>query len=227
MTAVLTRGRPPRVPIVILSGTVILYGTVVSTVAPAEHDWKLLSNWALILICIGTLHMGGVHTWCWWKEVGRSLVSPAALRGGLPSGVLLGVFLTVGWLAGQSAGVELVTTELNASLWLALLRLFVIASIGTVLFEEVLFRGVLYDCLPHPVALSAVVFGVWHIGPAMSLVDGVEPTPLRTALVIVFVLSVLAVGVYWAWLRRRTGGIGAAFWSHLLVAVLPKLVVAL
>ncbi len=96
--------------------------------------------------------------------------------------------------------------------------------LGTVVWEEVAFRGVLLAVLTRvlsvraAVAVSAVVFGVWHVRPTLSalaangLVDGAVLTGLA---VLLGCAATAAAGVVLAWLRLRTGSLLAPALLHL------------
>lgn len=73
--------------------------------------------------------------------------------------------------------------------------------VGTVLTEELLFRGVL-DAASK--ALSPVFFGLWHIHPARAAGDTVIGTVVATT----------AAGVVFSWLRARSGSVLAPALLH-------------
>lgn len=73
--------------------------------------------------------------------------------------------------------------------------------VGTVLTEELLFRGVLDAASP---ALSPIFFGLWHIHPARAAGDTVVGTVVATA----------AAGVVFSWLRARSGSVLAPALLH-------------
>ena len=73
--------------------------------------------------------------------------------------------------------------------------------VGTVLTEELLFRGVLDSASP---ALSPIFFGLWHIHPARAAGDPVVGTVVATA----------AAGVVFSWLRARSGSVLAPALLH-------------
>jgi len=95
--------------------------------------------------------------------------------------------------------------------------------LGTALFEEVAFRGVLLAvwlrCCPPKVAVlaSSVVFGLWHIAPtAVSLdLNSIAPTTLAGLAAILggVVLTTLA-GLGFTWLRRRSDSLLAPLLAH-------------
>lgn len=73
--------------------------------------------------------------------------------------------------------------------------------VGTVLTEELLFRGVL-DAL-SPVA-SPIFFGLWHIHPARAAGDTAAGTVAATTV----------AGVMFSWLRARSGSVLAPMLAH-------------
>ncbi len=102
----------------------------------------------------------------------------------------------------------------------ALLRI----PLGTVLWEEVAFRGVLLAVLARlasrssAVAGSALLFGVWHIRPTLDglaanrIVEGAVPT---AGLVLLACLGTAAAGVLFSWMRLRSGSLVAPVLLHL------------
>ncbi len=102
-------------------------------------------------------------------------------------------------------------------------------------WEEVAFRGVLLAVLTRvlslraAVAVSAVVFGVWHVRPTLSalaangLVDGTVLTGLA---VLLGCAATAAAGVVLAWLRLRTGSLLAPALLHLATNSLGALAAA-
>ncbi len=100
-----------------------------------------------------------------------------------------------------------------------LIRALVLIPLGTVLAEELAFRGVLHApavrVLPVRAALvvTSVVFGLWHVVTALGSQTVTAPTPwVAVAGVVAFTaLSGLLLG----WLRHRTGSILAPMGLHL------------
>src|SRR6266540_4365235 len=97
--------------------------------------------------------------------------------------------------------------------------------VGTVLLEEVAFRGVLYGMVRQPggagwaTAVGAALFGLWHVLPAAGLV---RDNPVagrafagRRALVVpVSVLATGLAGVLLSEAQRRTGSLLPPFTLH-------------
>ena len=121
----------------------------------------------------------------------------------------------------------------------ALLTAFVLIPVGTVLLEEVAFRGVLWGLLRrvHGTAMATVVssllFGLWHVLPSLGLATDNEAIggavgKGRSAQVITVLGTVLftaLAGVVFCELRRRSGSILASaglHWATNALAVLAS-----
>jgi membrane protease YdiL (CAAX protease family) len=96
--------------------------------------------------------------------------------------------------------------------------------LGTVLWEEVAFRGVLLAALARvlplrtAVLVSAAVFGVWHVRPTISAVaaNDLVTGPVPTALVVgAGCLATAVAGLVFTWLRLRSGSLLAPVLLHL------------
>ena len=95
--------------------------------------------------------------------------------------------------------------------------------LGTVLPEELLFRGVVLGLAsrtwrpPAAMAASAFLFGLWHVLPALGLVtanEGVSQLGLGRGVVLSAVVSTAAAGLVFAWLRLRSGSVVAPMLLH-------------
>jgi uncharacterized protein len=110
----------------------------------------------------------------------------------------------------------------------ALLTAFVLIPLGTVLFEEVAFRGVLWALLRRwrgtgtATAISSALFGVWHVLPSLGLAGDNEAIGSAvgkgSAGQAVSVLGTVAftglAGVVFCELRRRSGSLLAPAGLH-------------
>lgn len=101
--------------------------------------------------------------------------------------------------------------------------------VGTALFEEVAFRGVLYGTWLRAggeraaILATASVFALWHsvITSRTVIESGVVETPLTTAAAVVISLAGLFVGgLLFGYFRWRTRSIAAPFVSHWLIVAL-------
>jgi membrane protease YdiL (CAAX protease family) len=110
-------------------------------------------------------------------------------------------------LAGVSAG---------GLAYQALIRI----PLGTVVLEEVAFRGVLLGLIGSgraAVALSSTLFGLWHVLPTLDAVtanDLTNSSGARTALAAGAVAFTGAVGVFFCALRLRSGSVVAPAVVH-------------
>jgi uncharacterized protein len=95
--------------------------------------------------------------------------------------------------------------------------------LGTVLWEETAFRGVLQAALGRvmpmgaAIAVSSCVFGIWHIGPTAAAlrINGLAGAPGKTvAGVTAGVAATAAGGVLLSWLRTRSGSLAAPILLH-------------
>ena len=103
-------------------------------------------------------------------------------------------------------------------------RVLVGIPLGTVLWEEVAFRGVLLAALLRvtssraAVATSAAVFGIWHVRPTIGAVTANDlpgGPVLQTAAVVLGCLATGVAGVLFVWLRQRSGSLLAPVLLHL------------
>jgi membrane protease YdiL (CAAX protease family) len=111
--------------------------------------------------------------------------------------------------------------DLSAGAMLA--RTLVVIPLGTVLVEELVFRGTLHGLLPEVVtrgwafALGAVLFGLWHVVPAWRS-DGGSTGAVelgRLAGVLGTFAATTAAGVALIWLRDRSHSLIAPILAHL------------
>jgi membrane protease YdiL (CAAX protease family) len=198
---------------------------------------NLLNNWLLpeayLPTCVASaflLLLIGRCDGCSWTDLG---LAPATAGRGLrwalaAAGLVLLVFLTAAALPvthpaflDERAG----DLTLAAMLWHALVRI----PFGTVLLEEVAFRGVLYAVLAaragtsRAVLVSSLLFGIWHVLPALGLLhDNAAVESIvgsgdagRTLSVLAAVAGTAAAGLLLCELRRRSGSLLAPAGLHL------------
>lgn len=165
-----------------------------------------------------------------WQELGLG-------RQTLARGLQVALVATVAVACVYAVGVAIPVTRgafrdtryrlgLKAVLYTAL----VAVPLGTVLFEEVAFRGVLWGLLsrdvgaPAATVLSACLFGIWHVLPALAFarthisVKGSSTVAADRRRVTVTVLATIAfttlAGIVFAELRRRSGSLVAPIGLH-------------
>jgi len=156
-------------------------------------------------------------------------LQPGAIRSGLRFGLAVSIpaaiVIVVAALIPATRGLFADTRAGGIGgaglLYQALIRI----PLGTALFEEVAFRGVLVGLgrkgWSHRAGtrLAAVLFGLWHIVPAVSLSTAnatAESVPLA---IVIFAAagSTAAVGLVFTWLRDRANSLVAPIVVHAVV----------
>jgi len=170
---------------------------------------------ALLLLFVGRL--AGLT----WVEMGlgRQTLLRGALAGGAAA-VAVAVVYAVAVAIPLTRG-AFRDTRYRIGLRAALYLSSVAIPIGTVLFEEVAFRGVMWGLLSRDLGVrtatvvSACIFGLWHVLPAIDLARSNMSVRGHTTAgrrrVFVTVLTTVAfttlAGVVFAELRRRSGSL--------------------
>jgi membrane protease YdiL (CAAX protease family) len=113
-----------------------------------------------------------------------------------------------------------------------LVRVAIVIPVGTVLTEELMFRGVLLGLarrlLPAAtaVALTSLLFGLWHMLPAWDASPGnaaLDDVGRSATVLGTFALTSVA-GAVLAWLRIRSGSLLAPILAHIGTNSTPFLV---
>jgi membrane protease YdiL (CAAX protease family) len=95
----------------------------------------------------------------------------------------------------------------------------VFIPLGTVLFEEVIFRGVLLAALlrrtdrGYAILTSAVVFGLWHLPPALTDASG-DGLIGGSGIVAGTIAFTTLAGALFSWLRLRSSSLLAPALAH-------------
>jgi membrane protease YdiL (CAAX protease family) len=181
---------------------------------------RLAPHWYLLTSLGTTALLLGLYAWAGapWAAAG---LGGRALRGAV-WGLVLAVVVALGYLVAalvpatraalrdrRAAGVP--RSEVA---YQVLVRI----PLGTVVLEEVAFRGVLYGLLFHrygglaATVVSAGLFGLWHVLPASGLarynpVAGRVFDRRRGLLIVLSVLFTGLAGVVLGELQRRTGSL--------------------
>ena len=162
-----------------------------------------------------------------WSDagLGRAELGRGA-RWALVLVTLVGVGCLVGALLAATRRVFLDRRVEQAGVGSAAYQVLVRIPLGTVVLEEVAFRGVLYGMLRDPygifwaTAVSCWLFGLWHVLPALEL-PRLNPVAgrmfhMRPPLVVAAaaVISTALAGVVLCELRRRSGSLLAPIALH-------------
>jgi membrane protease YdiL (CAAX protease family) len=220
-----TFGRPW--PLVTVLGTLVVSNVVANQFLPSWAYVPWNCSVAALLVVTATR-----YDHCTADEIG---VAPRKI----PTGLRFGGAISAGLLGVYLLGLALPFTRdlfqddradvtLPAMLWKSL----VVVPFGTVLMEEIAFRGVLPAMFRKRLGggdapllkadiLAALLFGLWHVLPSWN-VNEVNPVfrdnlpgPLgRTAAITAGVVGTAMAGMAWSWLRNRSGSIAAPALVH-------------
>jgi uncharacterized protein len=160
-----------------------------------------------------------------WAELGlaRSRLRAGLRWGGAPAALVASgyaVALVVPGFRPLLRDARVAGADAGEIVYQAVVRI----PLGTVVWEEVAFRGVLLAVLrrllPLRAALgvSAVLFGIWHVRPTIGglAANDVVEGPLARALVVALLCSGTAVaGLLFGELRLRSGSLLAPALLHL------------
>lgn len=202
-----------------VSGVLLLYNNLTNLLSFPSRLY-VPANLALVLTLVGAARARGLS----WADVGLSheSVGPGLRWGGAIA-------------AAVGAGLALALVLPGAERFLAdkrvagigggeiLYRVLVRIPLGTALVEEVAFRGVLYGAWARErstvaaVVGSSIVFGLWHIGPAIELLrinEVAEGPAARAGAVAGAVAATTLGGALFCLLRVRTRGILGPVLGH-------------
>jgi membrane protease YdiL (CAAX protease family) len=185
---------------------------------------------SLVLGPVGAVGLLAIARWAGlsWQELGlgRGTWRPGLVWASCEIGAVAVVF---------AAGAALPLTRdafrdsrYDLSLGHALLTAFLLIPLGTVLFEEVAFRGVLWGLLRRgrgtvtATIVSSVLFGLWHVLPSLGLATDNQAigntvgkgTSGEAISVLGTVLFTGLAGVVFCEVRRRSGSLLASAGLH-------------
>jgi membrane protease YdiL (CAAX protease family) len=199
---------------------VLGYGAFLVRVVPTAAYAPV--NVAVAGLAVLAVHGLGVS----WRDLGlaRDRMLAGLRLGGLwllpvAAGVAVAVALpaTRGWFLDE--------TILEAGTAQMLYTLLVKIPFGTALAEELIFRGALLGLFLRrhrprvAVALSSALFGLWHVVSTAGRLDTNQAADTATgweqvAIVAGAVLFTAAAGVFFGWLRLRSGSVLAPWLTH-------------
>ena len=156
-----------------------------------------------------------------WEELGlgRAQVRAGLRLGGIAMLVIAAVIIVLVAVPGSRSYFDSNAVAADSTTQRVLQPVLFI-PLGTVVFEEVLFRGVLLAALlrittrTNAIVVSAVLFGLWHLPPALR--DASDKSAAGALGVVVGTIAVTtAAGAAFAWLRVRSGSLVAPVLAHL------------
>jgi len=227
-------GTAPRPgPLVATLGTLVVSNVMANQVLPAWAyvPWNCGVAAVLVVVAVRFDHLTADDLGLSTRALPRGIRWGVVVSGGLVSVYLLALALPV---TRDLFRDDRVRIDLGSMLWQAL----VMVPLGTVLLEEVAFRGVLPAMLRRRFAnaaagsrwwngavradvVAALCFGLWHVLPSWN-VNEVNPVfrdalggPTGRALTITGAVAGTALaGLGLSWLRNRSGSLAAPVLLH-------------
>lgn len=194
---------------------VVLITTNVARTAVVPGHWHLVFNISIGVGAAAVAVAAGLSA----ADLGGAR---ADLGAGLRLGGLASLAITVVVLAGGAAGL-FADGRVDVSLGEMLLRALVVIPVGTVLVEELVFRGVLHGLLVQvtsargALVAGALLFGLWHVFPAWR--GGAVDTDLadvgRVATATATFIATAVAGSAFLWLRVRSKSLVTPILAHL------------
>jgi membrane protease YdiL (CAAX protease family) len=204
------------------AAAVIGYGVLIDRVVPSELYVPV--NLAAGITACATAHALGASR----RDLGlaRDRMLAGLKLGGLtliPVAAAVGLGLAIPWTRDFFRDTTIVDASTPEAAYTVLLRI----PFGTAMAEELIFRGALLGLFlqrhrPWVAALlSSLVFGVWHVLPTLNTLgtnpgaSATQDNPLLQAgAVALVVLATGVAGMFFSWLRLRSGSILAPWLMH-------------
>ena len=181
-----------------------------SSVVPDHYGIPASLAMAGVFGALGAL--GGLG----WSGLG--LARNRILRGLAFGGVVFGIVAAVLVVAGAVPATSGLLNDSRVHVGVATMSFEVLVAIpfGTVVLEELAFRGVLLGLLrrrlstPWAVGLMSVLFGLWHVKGVLHSGTG----GIAIGTVIVTVVATTTAGIGFGWLRVRSDSLVAPVLAH-------------
>lgn len=213
----------PMWPLIIVIAALIVFNIVNNRVAPQSHYLLWAFGGSFGLLALGILDGNS------WTDMGLGwdYLVPGFVWGVACVGVVtLGYLVASSFRKGRDAMHDERIRELSGPR--LMFQALVEVPFGTVLFEEIAFRAVLFSMLARrfgvvwAIIISSVLFGLWHILPSIgtheqSAALGSVVGEGRRGNILAVVLSVITTslaGVVFAGLRLLSGSVLAPMGLH-------------
>jgi membrane protease YdiL (CAAX protease family) len=215
------RGWAPVVAVVaILAVSNVMSNRVLPSVSYVP--WNVAVTATLLAVALGVDRCGPTDL-----GLGRARLRRGLLDGALAFAAVLGVYL-IGLALPPTRELFDDARVRDTGSWGMLFQAGIRIPFGTVLLEEVAFRGVLLGMLlvrvtpARAVLWSCAAFGLWHVLPGMGadrrnpVMDDLFGTGAGEVIAVVaVVVATGAAGVVFCWLRLRSGSLAAPILLHI------------
>ncbi len=213
----------PLWPVLVVIGALVAFNVINNRLAPEDHYLLWAVGGSLGLLALGLLDG---NTWT-DMGLGWNYLIPGLVWGVASVGVVtLGYLLAASFRKGRDAMHDERVSALSGPR--LMFQALVQVPFGTVLFEEIAFRAVLFSMLARrfgvvwAVVISSVLFGLWHILPAIgtheqsAALGSVVGKGARGNIlaVLLSVLTTTIAGVVFAGLRLVSGSVLAPMGLH-------------
>ncbi len=233
------RARLPSIPYVSpglgIAAFLVVYNNLINLLPQPLHNQIFIPlNLAVAVLLVLWARSLGFS----WQALGLSLNRiSAAFRWGLGVGVAIPAPLFIAMALPEPIGSLADARDFSevspATLaYQTLLRI----PLGTALFEEVAFRGVLFGVLAQEAGVrraavwSSVAFGLWHVTPTIELMRLIEwlSAPYVMAFAVLGGVAATSVGgLFFVWLRLRSGSVYGPILTHWSINSLSAFAAAL
>lgn len=214
--------RPVRVAVLLILGGLTVYNVARSTLFP--DDLRLVAN----LLMGGLVLVIGLALGLSTEELG---LARRHLRAGVRLGlVVAGAIAAIVVIAALIPGTErlFVDDRVDVPFATMALRVLVVIPLGTVVVEELVFRGVLHGLLRRRFEIGwaavwgATVFGLWHLFPVWHSYHDVALDDLgRLGAIVGTFVATFTAGLGFIWLRHRSGHLAAPVLAHAATNSVP------
>ncbi len=214
----------------------VFYANIISNEV-LDPGWHIPFHLGVLGIALVIARAAGTT----WTAMG--LRPDRAVRGLKVGGVVIGVIaigIAIGVAIPQTRELFMDERIVDASVISVLFQALVRVPLATALYEEVLFRGIVFGMLMHrlkPIyagVLTSVLFGLWHILPTLQTIetnpagDAFTGIPGTTIAILGSVMATGAAGLGFLLVRLYANSTWASVLMHIgtnSVAMLGSLVV--
>jgi len=217
--------RPQKAHILHLGAIVALalYANVIANEVLAS-EWHIPFNLGILGVALFIARRAGTT----WTSMG--LRSDRARRGLLIGGAVIGliaIVIAVGITVPATRALFENDRVINNSVFWVLFQTFVRIPLATALYEEVLFRGIVFGMLARryspllSAVLTSILFGLWHVLPTINTLN-VNPAGVLfdggiglTIALLGTVGGTFLAGLGFQWLRLYANSAAAPVLAHI------------